>query len=735
MGIRRHFISSTMVPIACGAFGVMAWPITVSYAAGPALGPARALDAGQAASTENAFSHHIVTDRNGRWLAAWHGECTTGTTCDIFVASSTNAGASWSTPRLLVSEFATDDASDSRVRLATDGAGNWVAVWDSGSSTTSPLGADLDILVSRSSDNGDTWSSPAALNTNATSDLAVDFTPQISTDGGGNWVAIWTSSRTLGSSGIDYDVLVARSTDNGLSWTDPVPVDPAGTTDDICEVGSDIEVSGSTWVAAWYSYNNADCQGFSGPSADVWSSRSTNGGAAWSAPVRVVGASDDGPDFEPKLAVDSSGTWLMVWHSNSTLGGTVGDDRDILLSRSVNDGVDWNEPVALATDAAADADIHDETPEIVFDGAGNWVAVWSTHATFGGTAQSEKDIAISSSTDGGLTWSTAVMGNSNGATTSGDDVSPQLVADGAGAWIAMWSSSDTVFGPGRNIIFARGAHPCGDNDIDPGEACDDGNTDDGDCCSSMCAIDSVGTACVDTTLTDCFRAACDGAGACIQTAVGIPSCCDDDLDCDDSLVCTKDTCDLTSNTCQAPEAIAGCCVDDQECDDGRSCTTDSCDTARNQCAFSDPASGCCDSNNECDDGLACTTNTCDLVAHVCEAAQAIAGCCDEDADCSDGDVCTRDSCDLNTNTCAASTAIAGCCEQNSDCDDGDACTNDVCDTAQNTCNAPARIRDCGPSDDGGCSCQNSNWAGQSPLWAFGILGLGLFLRRRRNQIR
>ena len=54
--------------------------------------------------------------------------------------------------------------------MTTDGAGNWVAVWDSGDSLGGTIGTDHDILVSRSSDAGATWTAPAALNTNAATD-------------------------------------------------------------------------------------------------------------------------------------------------------------------------------------------------------------------------------------------------------------------------------------------------------------------------------------------------------------------------------------------------------------------------------------------------------------------------------------------------------------------------------------------------------------------------------------
>jgi hypothetical protein len=78
-----------------------------------------------------------------------------------------------------------------------------VAVWESG--------GDKDILVARSTDDGASWTTPAALNTNATISWGDDSKPQVTTDGAGSWVAVWSSRDSLGGTiGGDHDILVAR---------------------------------------------------------------------------------------------------------------------------------------------------------------------------------------------------------------------------------------------------------------------------------------------------------------------------------------------------------------------------------------------------------------------------------------------------------------------------------------------------------------------------------------------
>ncbi|MGB2984614.1 MAG: sialidase family protein, partial [Phycisphaerae bacterium] len=89
-------------------------------------------------------------------------------------------------PEPLNTNAASDTGWDWRPQLTTDGAGNWVAVWESYENLGGTIGTDYDILFSRSIDNGANWSPPAALNTNAASDSGGDRFPQLTTDEAGN---------------------------------------------------------------------------------------------------------------------------------------------------------------------------------------------------------------------------------------------------------------------------------------------------------------------------------------------------------------------------------------------------------------------------------------------------------------------------------------------------------------------------------------------------------------------
>jgi hypothetical protein len=247
------------------------------------------------------------------------------------VARSVNNGATWTAPVPLNTNAATDSGYDGNPQVATDGAGNWLAVWRSEDDLGDTIGTDRDILVARSTDNGATWTAPAALNTNAGSDLGDDDYPQVTTDVGGNWVAVWHSADDLGATiGTDYDILVARSTDNGATWTDP-------------------------------------------------------------APLNTNAPTDSGADMYPQVATDGAGNWLAVWRSEDDLGDTIGTDEDILVARSTDNGATWTAPAALNTNAGSDLG-YDLQPEIATDGAGNWLAVWQSEDDLGATIGTDYDI-------------------------------------------------------------------------------------------------------------------------------------------------------------------------------------------------------------------------------------------------------------------------------------------------------------------------------------------------------
>ena len=397
----------------------------------------------------------VTTDGAGTWVATWmfldSSGGPLGADIDILFARSTDNGASWTDPEPLNTNAALDSATDLGASIAADGLGNWVAVWISNNDFDGTIGTDFDILFARSTNDGATWSDPEPLNTNAASDTGLDFPARINTDGLGNWVAVWSSSEDLGGTiGYDRDILLARSTDNGETWTAPAPLNNDAAFDPRSDEHPQLATDAAgNWLVVWDAFDPAGAGPF-GIDVDVFFSYSTDNGLAWTDPLPLNSnaTSDTGYDEFPRLTTDGAGNWVVVWNSNENLGGAIGTDTDILFSRSTDNGANWSDPAALNTDAAADSGV-DHFAWITSDQAGNWMAVWvSSNVDLYG------DIVLARSTDNGATWTDPQSLNTNAV----PDSAPNLTTDGLGHWVAVWDSRDDLdglIGTDRDILLAR----------------------------------------------------------------------------------------------------------------------------------------------------------------------------------------------------------------------------------------------------------------------------------------
>jgi cysteine-rich repeat protein len=191
------------------------------------------------------------------------------------VARSTDDGITWTAPVALNTNAATDGGFDEFAQVTTDGAGAWVAVWYSGDDLGGTIGTDADILVARSNDDGATWTAPVALSTNAATDNEWEGNPQVTTDGSGTWVAVWDLMDRHSPSHAEGDILVARSTDDGATWTTPVELHPEAATVARGELRAQVTTDGAgAWVAVWESYNDLD--GTIGTDGDILVASTSN---------------------------------------------------------------------------------------------------------------------------------------------------------------------------------------------------------------------------------------------------------------------------------------------------------------------------------------------------------------------------------------------------------------------------------------------------------------------------
>lgn len=160
----------------------------------------------------------IASDAKGNWVVVWSSQDDfngiIGPDPDILIAQSIDPSKGWT--GLTAVPSATNDSGgtfDFTPHIATDRKGNWVVVWSTYGDPKWTIGTDHDILVSKSKDNGTTWSQPEPLHNNATSDSGPDCNPHVACDSNGNCIAVWTSDDDLkGTIGNDPDILFARFT-------------------------------------------------------------------------------------------------------------------------------------------------------------------------------------------------------------------------------------------------------------------------------------------------------------------------------------------------------------------------------------------------------------------------------------------------------------------------------------------------------------------------------------------
>ena len=393
----------------------------------------------------------MATDNSGTVIAVWSSDDdlggTIGTDRDVLVARSIDNGITWSTPKALNSN-ATSDVDDDVVNgsaIATDGSGNWVITWTSYNALFQS-----DVMVSYSTDNGITWVPPIIMSPTSTR----DFIGTVITDKNGLWVLVWSQLRTVG--GTDYDLLISTSIDNGQNWT--------ATTILNTDADTDIEADGfvqlttdyaGNWVAVWQSGVL-----FTESIYQIYTAYSSDNCASWSNPA-LIGTYGTVPasnleEVWPNAATDNAGNWVIVWESEDDLGGTIGTDKDILVSSSSDYGHTWSAPRALNTTAISDGAEEDAGPRIIRTSSGQWLTLWNSDNDLGIGLGTDHDILISSSTDNGATWTHPVPLNSNAISDSRDDEYPYIIEGTIDRLIVAWSSEDDLggtIGTDKDILF------------------------------------------------------------------------------------------------------------------------------------------------------------------------------------------------------------------------------------------------------------------------------------------
>jgi hypothetical protein len=287
--------------------------------------------------------------------------------------------------------------------------------------------------------------------------------PSITVDGLGNVYLGFLPYNQFDRADPDTNqVLVAKSIDGGVSYSEPVPVDSGAMDRPFITSDPSSNAVYVTWVE------------LAGSIRTIRFSKSTDQGINYSPPVAVSSAASEGTG--PIPVVGPSGDVLVVWGNQ---------DDQVWFDRSLDGGSTW-----LATDVLVNGDIvkprspllggfrNPAFPALAVDRtagpfAGRFYVIWPDQR-FG-----DPDVLLAFSDDQGDTWSAPVRVNDDARSNDADQFFPWVVVDGSGhvqvtfldrrddpegvniaLYLATSTNGGASFGP--NIRVSDGAFPPSD---------------------------------------------------------------------------------------------------------------------------------------------------------------------------------------------------------------------------------------------------------------------------------
>jgi hypothetical protein len=223
-------------------------------------------------------------------------------------------------------------------------------------------------------------------------------------------------------------VLVSKSTNGGLTWSEPATIirdtSPFNFNDkeSITADPTDSRFVYAVWDRSRHPGDPHSLSAFNAFSfrGDPYFARTTNGGASWE-PARSMftgGAKPTGNanlwTIGHQIVVQPNGTLIDIFNLSEGSGRQPSPNHsNQAVMRSTDKGATWSEPIAIAPWIAVALDDPDTgdfiragdfLPDIAVDpNTGALYAVWADGSQSAGAVA---DVVLSKSTDGGLTWST-----------------------------------------------------------------------------------------------------------------------------------------------------------------------------------------------------------------------------------------------------------------------------------------------------------------------------------------
>lgn len=317
----------------------------------------------------------------------------------------------------------------------TTGASNGSVVVGGSNNIFPGACASNDCAVAAYTLTGTGWTTTVQQRTWGGRTFGITFDPGLDVDSDGNFYYVFGGAPLSGS--YPNSIAVAKSGPNGVSWGTPVPVTFNNNRffDDKYYLA--VDRSGGSFnnrIYVTWDRNTSTNQ-------ILYISYSANGGASWSAPIKV---NDGTSKFERVIgaypAVDqSTGTVYDSWHNYAK--------NQIIVDKSTNGGVTWGKDVVAATTHAGfGADIgcnggREQGPAHALKADSNGTLHLVYADSVGSRASSRGfDILYVRSINGGATWSAPVTLNDD--TGAAHQYHPTLAVDGTTLTVTFYDRRD-----------------------------------------------------------------------------------------------------------------------------------------------------------------------------------------------------------------------------------------------------------------------------------------------------
>lgn len=426
----------------------------------------------------------VAVDKNGNINIVWFEVPSGGTVPDVFFSRSTDGGITFSTP--LDISLSIPAIIREWPEIALDLSGNINVVWTNEFQRQSGSPLIVDVYYTRSSDGGASFSPPLNLSQDG-SGAPAEAAP-LGVDSSGNISVVWEkdviipgtsgsaevrfshsadgvhfsapvtiSNNTFGeaplmaldSSGSvnvvyrgtiastnNSDVFFTHSGDQGGTFSTPVDISNAATGEGI---PTSIAIDGRGGIYVMWDSGCGSC------GTGMLLTVSKDAGSSFSTSTNVPGVAGEAQ----QMGVDSAGNinvfeYQTQYFSGNPLNGTAVYQYTGFFMRSTDGGATFSAPVQIGTS------YNGMPAQMAFDSSGHInIAV----ALRSNPANTNRDLYLLRSTDGGATFSSTNVSNDGGYTVDYVYL-PMIATDPSGNISLAWD--DATAGSGHNILYSRG---------------------------------------------------------------------------------------------------------------------------------------------------------------------------------------------------------------------------------------------------------------------------------------